>query len=82
MPRHIFKAVGHENGQTKTNFTGKNYDLLAQFCIIFGVCKNSSGQNIFATRKQKKTQFFQSTETQQMSKYLIEMVSLVLRLEH
>jgi hypothetical protein len=44
MPRHNFKAVGHENGQTKTNFTGKNYDLLVQFCIIFGVCKNSSGK--------------------------------------
>ena len=81
MPRHIFKAVGHENGQTKTNFTGKNYDLLVQFCIIFGVCKNSSEKKIFTTRKQK-TFFFQSTETHQMSKNLIEMVSLVLRLEH
>ena len=91
MPRHIFKAVGHENGQTKTNFTGKNYDLLAQFCIIFGVCKNSSGKKYlppenkrtknFFFSKYRKTLFF-STETQQMSKNLIEMVSLVLCLEH
>ena len=44
MPRHIFKAVGHENNQTKTNFTGKNYDLLAQFCIIVGVFKNVLGE--------------------------------------
>ena len=62
MPRHIFKAVGHENGQTKTNFTGKNYDLLAQFCIIFGVCKNSSRkkkylppENIFFSKYRNTT---------------------------
>ena len=84
MPRHIFKAVGHENGQTKTNFTGKNYDLLAQFCIIFGVSKNSSGKKKYLPPENKKPKkhFFQSTETQQMSKNLIEMVSLVLPLEH
>ena len=58
MPRHIFKAVGHENGQTKTNFTGKNYDLLPQFCIIFGVSKKSSGKKIFATRKPKTKKTF------------------------
>ena len=32
--------------------------------------------------KKPKKHFFQSTETQQMSKNLIEMVSLVLPLEH
>ena len=58
MPRHIFKAVGHENGQTKTNFTGKNYDLLAQFCIIFGFCKNSSGKKIYLTPENKKNDIF------------------------
>ena len=52
------------------------------FALFFVFAKIVQEKKYLPPENKKKPQFFQSTETQQMSKNLIEMVSLVLRLEH